>query len=254
MDLTAYTLFNLRRVATDRAGLFFSVLLPVLFYLIFGALQNYVTMPLRDGNIAADVMIGMAVFGGVTAACSQSGSAVVEQTSGWARQLALTPLGPSQMLLTQAVVILVRSCLPVLAVNIAGLFTQASMPWDQWLGAMALSVLVALPFGFYGVAVALLLRTESAISIASSSLVVLAFIGNTFSPLPEFLIPLARCTPLYGATSLARYPLTHGLQTISEAPYTLTDPLWYAIINVLAWTTVFAGACALLHGREKGRA
>ncbi|MFK0727735.1 ABC transporter permease [Rothia sp. BD8] len=253
MSLTTYTLLDLRRVLTDRAGLFFSVALPVLFYLIFGAIQDYSDTPIGDGNTAAYVMIGMAVYGGVTAAAGSAGSTVVEQSTGWGRQLALTPLSPGRFLLSKTVVILVRSVLPVLAVNLAGLFTPAQMPAGQWIGTAALSVLVSLPFGFYGILFGQLFRSESAVSISSTALVILSFLGNVFSPLPQSLLEVGRFTPLYGPAALARYPLSDGIQGISDAPYSVTDPLWYAIINSVVWAAVFAVICAALLKREKGR-
>lgn len=253
MHIAAFTLIDLRRTLADRSGVVFSVILPVVFYLLFGAMQDYAEAPLNDGNTAAYVMIGMAVYGGVVAACATTGNVVVEQSTGWGRQLALTPLPTPTMLASKGVIILVRALLPVLAVNIAGLFTQADMPGGEWITCAVLAVVVALPFGFYGMMFGLLFRSESAVSISSTALVILSFIGNAFSPLPEFLMGLSRFTPLYGASSLARYPLTDGIQAISDGTGTVTDPLWYAVVNVIAWTLVFAGACAVLSRRQKER-
>lgn len=253
MNFALYTVIDLRRVLSDRAGLFFSIGLPVIFYLLFGAMQQYSDMPLNDGNVAGYVMIGMAVYGGIVAACNTVGNVVVEQTTGWGRQLALTPLSSATILGSKAIIILVRAALPVAAVNIAGLFTNADMPAGQWITAALLSVLVSLPFGFYGMLFGLIFRSDSAVSISSTGLVILAFIGNAFSPLPGFLMGLARFTPMYGPSALARYPLSEGIQSISDGSGTVTDPLWYAVVNIIAWTLVFAGLCALLGKRQKGR-
>lgn len=253
MNLAVFTLLDLRRVIADRAALFFSIALPVLFYLLFGAMQSSADIPIHDGNVAAYVMIGMGLYGGVVAACATAGTTAVEQATGWGRQLALTPLTPWQLLSSKAVTVLVRAALPVAAVNVAGLFTDASLPLGQRLAAAALSVLVALPFGFYGMAFGLLFRSESAVSISSTALVVLAFCGNLFMPLPQALLAWARFTPMYGAAAVARYPMTQGTQAVSDGTYLVQDPLWYGVVNVLAWTLVFVLACVLLGRREKGR-
>ncbi|MCP3424837.1 ABC transporter permease [Rothia sp. AR01] len=254
MNLAVFTLIDLRRIFVDWAGLFFTTGLPVLFYLLFGAMQTYADAPFGEGNVAAYIMVGMAVYGGVTSACSTVGSTAVEQTTGWGRQLALTPLGSVPMLVSKTVVILVRAAFPVAAVNIAGIFTSAEMPAATWVTCAVVSVLAALPFGFYGMIFGILFRSESAVSIASTSVVILAFLGNSFSPLPEFLMGLARFSPMYGATSLARYPLSEGQQAVSDVGVLVTDPLWYAVANVIAWTIVFAAICALLaRKKQKGR-
>ncbi|MCT1367238.1 ABC transporter permease [uncultured Kocuria sp.] len=253
MNFALYTAIDLRRILADRSGLFFSIVLPVLFYLLFGAMQNYSDMPLNDGNVGAYVMIGMATYGGVIAACATVGNVVVEQTTGWGRQIALTPLSTGSMLMSKAIIILVRAAMPVAAVNIAGIFTVADMPLGEWISAALISIVVSLPFGFYGMIFGLLFRSDSAVSISSTGLVILAFLGNAFSPLPEFLLGFARFTPMYGPSTLARYPLSEGIQSISDGSGMVTDPLWYSIANVLAWTLIFAGLCALLGQRQKGR-
>ncbi|MBF0582111.1 MULTISPECIES: hypothetical protein [Corynebacterium] len=53
---------------------------------------------MKHGNVTAYAMVGMAVYGGITAAVSTVGTTVVEQTTGWGRQLALTPMTGSQLL------------------------------------------------------------------------------------------------------------------------------------------------------------
>lgn len=253
MNLFRYTLIDLRRTFADWVGTAFNTVLPVLFFLLFGAMQSYASRPLNDGTVMGYVMIGMAVYGGVTAACSTVGQTVVERSSGWGRQLALTPLTPLEMLASKAVVVLARSMFPVIAVNLTGVLAGVEMPVGEWVGAAALSVLVALPFGFYGMIFGQLFRSESAVGAASAGLVVLAFLGNAFSPLPESLLQISRFTPFYGVQTVARYPLGEGSQLISEDPWLLNDPLSWAVINLVAWTLLFAGICALLARRRTGR-
>ena len=81
----------------------------------------------------------------------------------------------------------------------------------------------------------------------------MSFLGNAFTPMPESFMPFARFTPIYGSVSLARYPLSDGIQAISSDPYTVDDPLWYALVNIAAWTLIFALICTLLWRRDKGR-
>ena len=253
MALTTFTAINLKRHLLNGPSLVFSMFLPILLFLLFGALQDYGAVMLKNGNVTAYVMVGMAVYGGITAAVSTVGTTVVEQSTGWGRQLALTPLTGTQLLLSQCVVILFRAAFPVAAVFITGALTSAEMDARSWALTFVLSVLVTLPFGFYGMIFGQLFKSDSAVNISSSALVLLAFAGNAFMPLPEFLMPFARFTPMYGAVSLARHPLSDGVQAISEAPGFVEDPLWYAIANVVGWTVIFASICMMLNKRQKGR-
>ncbi|WP_151529621.1 MULTISPECIES: ABC transporter permease [Corynebacterium] len=249
-----FLLLNLRRVLTDKAGLFFSVALPVFFYIIFGASQPYGEQPLNHGNVNAYVMIGMAFYAGAVGAVGGAGTTVLEGVSGWNRQLALTPLKQRTLIAAQAAPLALRALLPVVAVYITGAIAGAEMPLKAWVLSGVLCVLVSLPFGLYGTAWAQLLRTNTAVGVASSSLVVLAFAGNVFTPLPESFLPFVRFTPAYGPGALARYPLTEGIQAIADESGTISDPLSYALISVVAWTVAFSTLVLLLNRRDKSRA
>ena len=65
LRFTGHELLRLRR---DMATLFFSIGLPIFFYLIFGALQDYGDQKINGGNLAAFVMLGMAFYAGVVGA------------------------------------------------------------------------------------------------------------------------------------------------------------------------------------------
>ena len=69
-----YALYDIRAsiLSTDR--FFFGVALPIVFFLLFGAMQDYSSQPMGDGNVAAYVMIGMALYGAVQNTVAISGS------------------------------------------------------------------------------------------------------------------------------------------------------------------------------------
>lgn len=248
-----FALHDLRRLYRDGAMLFFSMGLPVLFYLVFGQAMGFGDEPVGKGNVSAYIMIGMALYAGVTGAVAAAGQIVVESTTGWGRQLALTPLTHGQLLASRLLGIMIRSVLPVAAVFIVGALTGASMPGTAWATSFLLCVVGAIPFGFYGMMWSQMWPTENSVSIAGTSIVVLAFLGNLFMPLPETMMTVGRFSPLYGPASLARAPLTEGYQSVSYDPGLVHDPLWWAVVNFLAWSAVFILIVLALHNREKGR-
>lgn len=253
MNRLTFITLTLKRLTADWVGLFFTIVLPVGMFIMFGALQPAADMTAGHGNVSAHIMISMALYGGATAAVAAAGMTVVEHSSGWGRQLALTPLSGGDLLLARGADILVRVLLPVIAVNIAGLLTNADMPLDRWLAAAVLCAAAAIPFGFFGMIFGLLFRSDSAVSVAATSLVILAFASNMFMPLSEDLLAFARVTPLYGPNVLAHYPLAEGKQFSSAA--TLTDEsLVFALVMTLVWFALFAGICWALEHRQKGRA
>lgn len=249
-----YAAHNLKRLRRDVPTIFFSVGLPIIFYILFGAIQEYGSIEFNGGNVSALVMIGMALYAGATGAVGAAGSIVAENRAGWGRQLALTPLRPYQIGLAHCLNIVVRALLPTAAVFITGGLTKATMQPDQWVFSFLITVACAIPFGIYGIACTMLIPSENTVSIATSTIVILAFAGNVFMPLKESLLAVGRFTPVYGAQALARWPLSEGAQMINGESLYVHDPLWYAWVNILVWTVVFAGACLLLRNRDKSRA
>lgn len=246
---------DILRLRSDIPTLFFSIVLPVFFYFIFGASQGYADAPLPGGNMAGSVMIAMALYAGVIGAVGAASAAVSDVRSGWGRQLALTPLSNRELLFANLCSIAVRAILPIAAVFIAGACTGASLDGGRWVSAFALTFICVLPFGFYGLLWAQLLRSESAVSLATASVVVLAFAGNLFVPLEGTLLQISRFTPLYGAQMLSRWPVTEGavFGTDPMNPLVTTDPLWLPLFNLVGWTIVIIGLSAALRGRDNSR-
>ena len=94
-------------------------------------------------------------------------------------------------------------------------------------------------------------RSESAVSAASGSLVILAFLGHIFIPLEGVLLTIARFTPLYGLVQLSRYPLTEG--RVMSGDVLINEGLWIPVANVAAWLTLLAILATWLVRRSRGR-
>lgn len=250
-----YTLYEIRRTALSPTTLFYTVVMPIGLYLLFGALQDYSSVKIADGNAAAYVMVGMALYGAISSTVSISGLTVVENTAGWGRQLALTPLTTGKYLFSKAAVAFVMAALPVVAVNIAGRMTGIEMPLSQQILCAVLSIFCALVFAFMGLAVGLLIPSENAVSIANGVIVIFAFFGTLFAPLTKDLMPYARFTPLYGAAGISRYPFTQGLTIIngSGPDWNMIEPLWYGVVSFAAWGALFILATMLLMRRTTRR-
>ena len=253
MNTLRYMSFDIRRALKEPTALVVSVALPSILFIVFGASQNGTDRPINDGNVASYVMIGMAAYGAITGAVGTVGSMVVDEISGWGRQLALTPLRAWQRIIAQIATTMSRATLAVIGVFLCGYFGSASMPIREWLAAGVLSIIAVIPFSLYGLIFATAFRSSAAVSLSTLSVVPMSFLGNAFTPMPESFMPFARFTPIYGSVSLARYPMTDGMQALSSAPYTVDDPLWYALVNIAAWTLIFALICTLLWRRDKGR-
>lgn len=241
--LLTYARLDLRRQVRDRMGMFFTVGLPAFMYLVFGLGSDDAV---GSGNVSAYVMISMAAYGAVSATTSTAGGAVTEMAMGWGRQLSLTPIRPMQVVALKAGIAMTVAAVPITLIYAIGAVTGARGDLGDWAGSAAIIWFGSSMFAIYGLAITTFFRTQGAISIASGLIVVMAFLGNVFSPMSGLLLEIGRLTPLYGYAALARYPLTEGYLPTGEH-----DPLWLPIANVVVWTIIFA-TLALL-GVRRGR-
>lgn len=254
MNTARYIGYDLKHALLNVASFFYLLVMPVGFYLLFGAFQSYSDIPMRDGNASTYVMLGMAIYGAVVGALSSAGEAVVEIEQGWGRQLALTPLSRAQHMFTKFVNALVTTALPVLAVNTVGTLTGSEIPFKQQVLCALVTVLAASVFAFFGTAIALLFKNARAVNVAAGLVVFMAFFGTVFSPPSPELLEVSRFTPLYGVAQLSRYFFTSGdIVTTSATEPIITDPISYALLNFAAWAIIFLGASILLHQKGKER-
>ena len=235
---------------------FFILVLPAAMYLMFGTAADASGQPLGDGNVTAHVMSGMALYGAITATTAIAGTAAVERQAGWGRQLSLTALTSRGYMLGKTLVAVAVSALPILLVLTVGALTGAEYDeaW-RWAATGAIALICAAPFALFGLAAALLFRSEAAVSAASGMLVVFAFLGNLFVPLTGTLLEVARFTPIYGAALLTRWPQSQGAQLNLDHPMTpLQTPLWQPVASLTVWAVVFAVVCLLASRRRTARA
>lgn len=240
-----YAAYDLRRNVRMFAAVFFIVLLPSAMYLMFGAMTAYGEYSAGDGNVKGSIMVSMAVYGAIVASTNIAGSAAVEQSAGWGRLLALTPMSNAGYITAKVLVALVLAAMPVTVVFALGFATGADVgPVSNVLLTFVITVVCSTAFALYGLAFGMAFRTESAMGAASGLLVILGFFGNLFTPLTGVLLEIARFTPLYGIGGLARWPQLGGT-SLTGMQGAESDPLWLLIANVVTWTLIFGAVCAV---------
>ena len=242
--LASYVRLDLRRQLRDKLGMFFMVGLPAFMYLVFGLGSDD---RVGSGNVSTYVMLSMASYGAVTATTGIAGAAYTEQVMGWGRQLSLTPVRPLQLVALKTFIAMAVAAVPVALIYAIGALTGARGDLGDWLGTAAIIWAGSALFAIYGLAVCTNFRSQNAVSVASGLIVIMAFLGNVFSPMSGLLLDIGRFTPLYGYAGLARYPLTQGHLPLDAG----RDSVWLLLANVVAWTGIF-GLLALV-GVRRGR-
>lgn len=229
----SYAGLDLRRQLRDKVGMFFIVALPAFLFFVFGMGDDEAY---GSADVAMYVMVSMAAYGAVTATTTVAGMAATEQTMGWGRQLALTPLPALSFVAVKTAVAMLVAAVPVALIYAIGAATGSSGSAVDWLASAGIVWLGSALFAVYGLAMCLVFKGENAAGIASGLIVIMSFLGNVFTPMDGLTLAIGRFTPLYGYAGLARYPISEG-NLPDDAGH---DPVWLLLANVGSWTVIFA--------------
>ena len=234
---------ELKRMLRNRRTVVFTLVLPAALTLSFGGQSGWQERA-GSGNVAAYILISMAMYGAALTAAATGSMVAMERALGWSRQLRLTPLNPVAYILTKALVSLCMGALAIAAVNVIGkIQNKAEMPMGVWIGAMVLTLVCTLTFAALGVFVGYVVPGENAMQILGPGLALLSFLGGLFIPLDQYADAVrlvAYWTPMYGVAEVARAPLTHELP-------------WYAILNAIGWCAVFVAGAAWRMSKDTAR-
>ena len=235
---------EVRRLLRNRRTLVFSVVMPVAFFLLFGTGKSYSDEDAGHGNVAAFIMISMALYGAMLSTTSAGAMVSVERSQGWSRQLRLTPLTSAAYIVVKVVVAMLLGAVSVAVTYVAGTLGGAQM--DGWLWVVTgVAVWVgSLVFAAFGVFMGYLLPSENVMQVLGPVLALFAFFGGLFVPLDQLgsvFQQVAKVTPMYGLNQLVHAPLT------GDAPG------WAAVVNVVVWLVVFVGGAVWRFGRDTAR-
>ncbi|HEX7740668.1 MAG TPA: ABC transporter permease [Marmoricola sp.] len=237
---------ELRRMVRNRRTIIFALVFPTAMFFVFGSGKQGDQQLGHGlhGNVAAYVMVSMALYGGALMAASGGAMVATERALGWSRQLRLTPLQPVAYIAVKAIVALVMAGFSVLIVNIVGIFKgNIEMPTDTWIYCGLLSLLCTLTFAALGVFAGYLLPSENVMQVLGPGLALLSFLGGLFIPLTQYahgIRLIAYWTPMYGVSEVARAPLTHELP-------------WYSVVNAVGWLVIFMAGAAWRMSKDTAR-
>ena len=236
---------EIRRLLRNRRTVLFTMVLPVFFFLLFGLNSAYANLPYGSGNVSAQVMINLALYGAVLATTAGGAMVAIERSVGWSRQLRITPLSPAAYIAVKMLTAMVLGLSSLTAVFVVGGITgKPSMPVWVWVTS-ALSVwLGSLVFAAFGLFMGYLLPTENVMQILSFVLVIFAFAGGVFIPLsqyPHVVQEIAQYTPMYGLNQLVHAPL------LGTAPHLA----WIA--NAVVWLAIFAAGAMWRFRKDTAR-
>jgi ABC-2 type transport system permease protein len=235
---------ELKRMLRNRRTVIFTLVMPVVLYLVIGTNSAYGNEKEGSGNVSAYIMISMAAYGAVLASTSGGAMVATERALGWSRQLRLTPLAPGVYILVKATVAMGLGLLSVLAVNVVGVLNgRAHMPTHVWILAAVLAWVGSIVFAAFGLFMGYLLPSENVMQILGPAMAGMAALGGLWFPIDAHSVlgHISALTPIYGLAELARWPLYGG------APHLA----WVA--NLLVWLALFVAGAAWRMSKDTAR-
>lgn len=244
--LAAYGRFEVARLVRSWRFLVITVGFPVVFYMLF--LGNRSRGELIDGIVQwrAYLMVSMCSFGALVAGLTAGGGRLsAERSSGWARQLRVTPL-PAWSYVAVKVTASMIVILPVVVLveGVGAAFGGVALPGATWVELALLLWSSALPFAFLGVLIGFSVTAETAFPVVTALMFVLGYFGGLFNPVSTMPQPLriaAHVLPSFHHAEL-------GLDLVAGRGLALQH--WLVLG---AYVAVLGAAVVLRHRAEESR-
>ncbi|HEY4459606.1 MAG TPA: ABC transporter permease [Pseudonocardiaceae bacterium] len=242
---TGYLVLETKRALRNPRFLFFTIVFPVVLFLIEGSLFGSSQVPGAKITYTAYLMASFGAYGGFMACLNGGARTAVERSQGWQRQLRLTPLTPRAYLLAKAAVAQIVALPPILLVAlVAGLFEGVHLSASAWVLTVVGTWLACIPFAVLGLLVGQLATAENMQVYTMVAMLLLAFLGGILFPVtmfPNWLASIAKVLPSY------------WLADIGHGPALGYDQLGTALIALAAWTVVLGFAVVRRYQRDSAR-
>jgi ABC-2 type transport system permease protein len=240
----AYTRYELLRTFRNRRFLIFSLAFPLILYYVIAAPNRGVGNLGSTGvSLPLYYMVGLASFGTMAAMISTGARIAGERTTGWTRQLRITPLSTRAYFRAKVLTAYATALLTIVVLYSAGISLGVSMPARYWLEMTGLVLVGLLPFAVLGILLGHLLTVESMGPAIGGVTSLLALVSGTWFPLSShgFLHDLAQVLPSYWLVQANRVP-------VGGAAWGTTGWLVVAV-----WTVLLTGLARFVYRRDTAR-
>jgi ABC-2 type transport system permease protein len=203
---------GLRAFVREPVALFFSVLMPVLFYVLFAGLYGSYTSP-EGIPVAATMVATYGTFAVVSVMLMNPGITVADdRTRGWLRvkKVSAAPIGTT--IAAKVLAALPYALISVIAISAASLLIAGPvLGFGTWLRIVAVLLVGSLPFALLSLAVGFLASSSAAVAILNAILFPMSIASGLWIPLdtlPGWVQTIATFLPTYHLSQLALAQLT----------------------------------------------
>ncbi|WP_284036379.1 ABC transporter permease [Neobacillus sp. 114] len=218
------------RVLRNRYFVFWSLLMPIIFYYVFTNLVN-ADVP-NKAEWQAHYLMSMTVFSVMGSSMMTLGIRMVQERSqGWSTFIRTTPLSDTVYFAAQMVGQSVIHAMSITIIFIAGaLINGVSLTAFEWIMSGLWILLASLPFLAIGTLIGLMKKVETAAGISNVLYMVLAVSGGLWMPLdvmPKIMQTIGKWLPSYNFGSGAWEIVRGGM------------PDWKNILILIAYLVLF---------------
>jgi ABC-2 type transport system permease protein len=244
MSAVAYTRFELLRTFRNRRFLLFSLGFPLVLFAILA-------VPNRDDQnfggtgipFALYYMVSLASFGTMMAMVSSGVRIAGERTTGWTRQLRITPLTSGAYFRAKILTAYAMAGTSIALMFGFGLAIGVSLPVNEWAQMIGLMLVGLAPFAALGVLLGHLMTVDSMGPATGGIVSLLALVSGTWFPVAAHGVMHAL------ALGLPSYWLVQaGHVSIGGQGWTSTG--W---IVVAVWTIVLTRLARFAYRRDTNR-
>jgi ABC-2 type transport system permease protein len=210
---TAYLRFELLRTFRNRRYVTLTFGFPLVLYFLIAAPNRHVHN-LGKSGLSAPLyyMTGLAGFGTMSAMLSAGGRIATERSTGWNRQLRLTPLTVREYFRAKILTAYMTAFTSLLLLYLSGTILGVRLPLHAWLTMTGLMLVGLIPFGALAILFGHLLTPDSVGPAMGGSIAILAFLGGTWFPITGggALAHIARVLPSYWLVRASHVALGGG--------------------------------------------
>jgi ABC-2 type transport system permease protein len=179
-----YTRYEVLRAFRNRRFFVFSIGFPLVLYLVIAA-------PNRDqhdfGGSGIDaplyLMVGLAAFGTMNAVLGTGARIAAERSTGWNRQLRLTPLSPRAYFRTKVLTAYLTAMVTIVLLYAAGALLGVRISPGRWIEMTLLMLIGLIPFAALGILIGHLIGLDSIGPAMGGTTALLGLLGGVWFPI-----------------------------------------------------------------------
>jgi ABC-2 type transport system permease protein len=242
MTTAVYTRFELRRTFRNVRFFFFSLVFPLILYVLIAGPKRHDTIE----GIAFPLyyLAGMIGWGSMAAVLAGGARIAAERTVGWTRQLRITPLPARTYVGTKVLTGYTMATLSIIVLSAAGIAFGVRLSATEWVTMFGLILVGLAPFAAIGVLLGHVLTVDSMGPAMGGVTSLFALLGGSWGPIAAtgWLRRLAECLPSFWLVQAGKIGL-------GRAAWPLR-----AWLVVVVWTLVTARLALRAYRRDTNHA